>query len=539
MQTDGVDWSSRKWVVWIFVLIQIGVMLIAISNESLWIDEFWTAGFALKNNLKDLIEQWSNPQVALTPLHYLYFYFWGIFFHSGEMILRLANLPLFVLGQLSLFLALRAYPQRFAFLLLVLCALHPMVWQYANEARPYMMMYAGAEMILAYLLHIHMIQSREDGISPLFSAIFVMGCILLLGASMLGGFWVFAALAYVVYYHYNYLNWRYLKQGVTFLLLGTLLAALAVLSCMYIWSILRGGSASILSSTTVATVLFDMYELLGLSGIGPGRIELRETGMAALSPYWFGLLLAVAAVSVTLLSGLRRAVKLLGSTKVVFATMVCLLPVVIVVFSGFAMHWRVLGRHLIAELPVINLLLALGLFSLFAKPDEHGWSFRRGIAFVFLLLIIYSSFSMRFAGRHSKDDYRGAVAVAMRDIAQGKLVWWAADIFGAGYYGLVEVKWDAIFSPAANPAILKSGACAANGSGFQMVANVSTECLESLSPPNVVILSKLDTFDRKGEITSYLNTHGFVKIQTLPAFTIWRPMAAPSVPNSSVLQEAH
>lgn len=545
MKTDRVDWPPHKWSVWLFVLVQVSVMLVAITNESLWIDEFWADCFVLKDSFQGLIEQWSNPQVVLTPLFYLYFYFWGIFFHSGEMVMRLANLPLFVLGQLSLFLALRAYPKHFSYLLLALSALHPMVWQYANEARPYMMMYAGAEMILAYLLHIHTIQSREDEVAPLFSAIFVVGSILLFGASMLGGFWVFASLAYVVYFHYQHLDASYLKRGVNLLLLGILLPALALLSFIYLRSVLQGGSASILSSTTVATVLFDVYELLGLSGIGPGRIELREAGLTALTSYWIWLILAGAVVSATLVSGLQHAVKLIGCKRVALAVMVCLLPAVIVVFSGFAMHWRVLGRHLIASLPVINLLFALGLFSLLARSDERSWPFRRGIALVFLLLIIYSSLSMRFADRHRKDDYRGAAVVARQDLLQGKQVWWAAHDFGAGYYGLIDFNRDAIFSAKANTALksgkamMKSGGCSADRSGFQSVTNASKECLESLPSPDVVILSKPETFDSKGAIADYLNTHGFAKVQTLPAFSIWRPKSAAIPLGSSVLQGAN
>lgn len=545
MQIDSVNRPSGKWSVGFFVLVQVSVMLFAISNESLWIDEFWTAAFVLKDNLQGMIEQISNPQIALTPLHYLYFYFWGIFFHSGEMIMRLANLPLFVLGQVALFMALRAYPQRFALLLLALSALHPMVWQYANEARPYMMMYAGAEMILAYLLHIHTIQSREDEIPPIFSVFFVLGSMLLFGASMLGGFWVFASLAYVIYFHFRYLNAGYLKHWVNLLLLSILLFTLALLGFIYLRSVLQGGSASLLSDTTVATVLFDMYELLGLSGIGPGRIELREAGMAALSPYWFILLFSVVAVSVILLSGLQRAAKLLGITKVLFAAMICLLPVVIVIFSGFFMHWRVLGRHLIASLPVINLIFAYGLFSLFSRSGERSWSFKRGIALSFLVLIIYSSFAMRFADRHRKDDYRGVAAVARQEILQGKQVWWAAHDFGAGYYGLIDFNREAIFTTPANSALkfgnsaLEKADCSGDRSGFQLVTNASRKCLESFSPPDVVILSKPETFDNKGNIAGYLNTHGYVKVQTFPAFTIWKPKYVANPHGFSELQGAH
>jgi len=58
--------------------------------------------------------------------------------------------------------------------------------------------------------------------------------------------------------------------------------------------------------------------------------------------------------------------------------------------------------------------------------------------------------------------------------------------------------------------------------GVQAVANASTLCLLSLTTPDVVILSKPDTFDIKGDIAGYLKAQYFVVVQSLPAFTIWR-----------------
>ena len=60
-------------------------------------------------------------------------------------------------------------------------------------------------------------------------------------------------------------------------------------------------------------------------------------------------------------------------------------------------------------------------------------------------------------------------------------------------------------------------------SGVQSMGNASSECLEMLLPPDVVILSKPETFDKKGMIAAYLKAKNFVKVQSFPAFTIWRP----------------
>lgn len=58
--------------------------------------------------------------------------------------------------------------------------------------------------------------------------------------------------------------------------------------------------------------------------------------------------------------------------------------------------------------------------------------------------------------------------------------------------------------------------------GAQSIANASTPCLLNLAAPDVVILSKPDTFDTKGDIVRYLKAQHFGVVQSLPAFTIWR-----------------
>ncbi|PPD54711.1 MAG: hypothetical protein CTY12_02595 [Methylotenera sp.] len=517
MATTSYQFPIRRFGVWSFILIQICVILLAISNESLWIDEFVTAYYASLHSLDRAYELLFISKGSQTPLHYLYYYFWGQLFEPNEFNLRLANLPLFVLGQLSLFLALRAYPRNFGFFFLILSAFHPMVWQYANEARPYIMMYAGSQMILAYILHIHSIKSAGENTNILFSGIFVAGCILLFGSSMLGGFWVLTALAYVAYFHYRYLNWRYLKSGANLMLVCILLIITLLLGIYYLKSVLEGGGASRVSSTTFSTLLFDFYELLGLSGLGPGRTELRGTGAASLGNYWILLLLAGAVFSAILIRGLKSAVQLMDKREFVYVAIVTLLPVVIIVISGFAMHWRVLGRHLISVLPVLNMVYALGIVGFLNKDYSQRRKFLVLIIFIFLLLIAYSAVSMRFSDKHKKDDYRAAANIALLDISQGKHVWWAAYGLGAQHYG-VPIKYD-IDSEFKNIVIRKQ---CIDESPVKFISDAPRECLESLTQPDTIILSKLETFDPKGEIVTYLNTNKYVKVQAFSAFTIWR-----------------
>ena len=514
-RTDG-------WRVGVFALIQIFVMLLAISNESLWIDEFWTAHFGAMESFKAFYELLLVPSGSQTPLHFLHFYLWGLFSPPGEFFFRLANLPLFVAGQLAVFWSLRDYPKTFACLFLTLSAMHPMVWQYANEARPYIMMYAGAQMILAYLLHLHAASAKGRSAEPLFLLLFVLGGILLFGASLLGAFWVLAASVFVLVHHLRQSTWRELLRGVNLLLVGLLLVATALLSAYYLNSLLKGAGASRLASSTPSTVLFAVYEVLGLAGLGPSRLELRTAGFAALTPYVIGLAAAGAVLLLVLAIGLNEARRRLGTGVLLWLVTLGLFPVVVVVFSGFAMHWRVLGRHLIAALPLLNLLWALGLATLLRADGRPGQRWRRLLGAAALLFLLYSSCALRFAERHRKDDYRSAAALAQAAVAQGQKVWWAADVIGADYYGLPG-EFDVLGELTG---MHKPQQCN-DRPGVQAVANAPLQCLLTLSVPDVIVLSKPETFDIGADIAGYLKAGQFTLVQRLPAFTVWqRPVQA-------------
>jgi hypothetical protein len=170
-----------------------------------------------------------------------------------------------------------------------------------------------------------------------------------------------------------------------------------------------------------------------------------------------------------------------------------------------------------AELPLLNLVLALGLVRLLHTDGRRGQRVRGLLAISCLLFFVCSSLSQRFAPRHRKDDYRAAAAVAQQAFAQGQRVWWAAGVIGARYYGLpgeFDVMSELIV--AEKPEVCR------DVPGVLQIANASTQCLSTLGAPEVVILSKPETFDIKGDIVGYLKAHRFEVVQSLPAFTVWR-----------------
>jgi hypothetical protein len=500
-------------------------MLLAISSESLWIDEFWTAYFAEVGSLREWIDLVLIPSGSQTPIHFFHYFVWGKLFESTELALRMANLPLFLLGQLALFCALRPYSRTFAWFYLAVGALHPMVWQYANEARPYIMIYAGAQMVLAYLLHLQARIVWHLDESPWFAAVFVVGGILLFGASLLGAFWVFASGIYTIYLHHRHLGWRYLARGAHPALLGSFIVVVALLCVYYISSLLQGAGGSRVSTTTPASLAFAAYELLGLSGIGPGRHELRDDGLAALRPHLPALLAAAAILAVTLVSGAREALRRLGAWELTVIVTLALLPVFIVVLSGFVMGWRVLGRHLFATVPVINLLLALGLVRLWQAPGGRARLLGRITAAACIGVLAASALSMRFAPQHAKDDYKLAADIANDGLARGLRVWWAADYLGAHYYQLPGA-----FDYRGELTSIHQPPSCTDLPGVQATSNLSAACMRTLSPPDILVFARPETFDKSGDIRRYLQAGGYVKVQEMPAIDIWRPAASITPP---------
>ena len=129
---------------------------------------------------------------------------------------------------------------------------------------------------------------------------------------------------------------------------------------------------------------------------------------------------------------------------------------------------------------------------------------------------------------YTKDDYLAAAATAKQEVAAGKRVWWAADALGARYYGLPgDFDYMGELTGQHKPHVCR------DQPGVQAIAAAPAGCLEKLLAPDVVILSKPETFDAKGVIAAYLKAGRFAKTQELPAFTIWRPAPATGAATSA------
>ena len=169
---------------------------------------------------------------------------------------------------------------------------------------------------------------------------------------------------------------------------------------------------------------------------------------------------------------------------------VVLLSILSIFVLALIVHWRVLPRHFIPLVALVNLLYAYGL----ASWSRIRWPYP-AVSVVAIIFLAYSSLSVRLEPRHAKDDYERAAALAAAEIAKGGRVWWIADPRGALYYGLPVESADFVHPYSSLPAD---------------------------EAPSLVLVSRPETYDSRNVVANYLAANGYRAIDTFPAFTAWQ-----------------
>jgi hypothetical protein len=246
------------------------------------------------------------------------------------------------------------------------------------------------------------------------------------------------------------------------------------------------------------SVCFVGYELLGFGGLGPGRLELRTTGLAALRPHLIWLALYGVAIAILMGTAVLQEVKGRNRRHLVLA-LCCGVPPAFILAVGCVAHFRVLGRHFAPMVPVLLLLSGSGLAWLWSRPG--AWA--RVVALAFCGLSLLSCLSLRFSPLHEKDNYRAAAAWARTALSKGQLVWWNAAGVGAQYYDV--------------PLTTDPG----RGGAALLVLNPARGTLNHLPLPQVVIASKPDLYDGQSALAELLREQRFQPACRLNAFVIW------------------
>ncbi len=470
-----------------FCAVLVGAL--AVTNQSLWIDE---GAAALKAMEPSLGGWWHNLRTegnSNLQLIGQLFYLWGWekIFGASEISLRASNIPFFAGGVCAL--AWGMSPHRTRQTALVFLSLtNAFLWYYLSEARPYIVLFGFASLTAACLFRL--LRAPEEALaSPLWFRFFCAGLFGLCLTSLIAVPWALGAMVAVLYWSGPRAVTRtVLRFKGSFLVLAI---AMTGLGLYYLWTMQIGARASGVGRTGWSSVAYIFYELFGLAGLGPGRLQLRAQGFGELAPFLPFLALGAGAVLVLLLAALGSLKERMGKREIVFFLIAVAGPLLLVLAAGVSGRMRLLGRHLTPLLPFLLALLAIGLTN--CLKAFSAWKKIAGWAALAVLLL--SALEVRFAPRHRRDDYRSAAMVARQAQQEGKAVWWLADISTGLYY---EVPLDSA------------------------QVDASPDRPQTQTPPEVVIFSKPDVYDGSGKAQAYLRENDFRLVQTLPAFTIWR-----------------
>jgi len=443
------------------------------------------------------------------PIYMLWLWAWIRLFGTSEWALRAANIPWFVVGAVGLIRWSKRGQISSSLILVMLVCLSPFLWFYLNEVRPYIMQFAGAALFLGGVLATIFVGSRGNCMR--FEAAdcwaVALGAVLLCGTSLLGVPWLLAGLLVLA------LSWRSGTVEVSRSCLpSTLIGAvlLLILAVHYVGTLRRGAGPYINDSPFFLTLGFSFYELLGFVGLGPSRLDLRQSGISELRPF-VPVLLASAIIWTTAIGvAARRPGQEQKSNQrlVLYILALVTLPLI---FLGVLSEWRsfrVLGRHMTPLLPVLLLVLGATLSAL--RSSSRSW--HSLVLAAPLLLWAFSAASWRVSERHRKDDYQLASQVAAEALRQGKTVWWAAHYFGAAYYGLPLERGEG-----AAASVVRSRQTPA----FLGFYSPRPEELRGLSPPDLLIISKADTFDGHGALYAFATDHGYQEPVVAAAFRFY------------------
>jgi hypothetical protein len=486
------------------------VAMLAISSNSLWVDEFGTWLLTRADSLGSWwrrLETWPDSDSQL-PLYHLYMYLWSSVSGTNALAMRASNIALFLAANVALCWPFRSTP-RIALLVGATGCLSAPLWYYLNEIRPYIMLHMGVCLMFGGAIEIasSRAQTRLIGLLMLCT-----GAVFSIGASVLGAAWVGAVLIFVVTY------WVAVERRPIGELIGGHNAVLLVtgLCCLLVIAhdvrmILQGRNPTLLHDNSVSSVLFSFYANLGLLGVGPGMLDLRAHGPGALYPYLPIVVPAALVLGVVAVAGLQELRSRLGASTVALLIVCIALPILFTLAVGWMLHWRVLPRHLLPLVPLFSVLYAFGLTRILGQ-SPFGWA----AAVLALSILAYSSLSVRYSARHNKDDYKYASGLTASELAQGGHVWWVADYRGLLYYGIPIVS---------DPRELRT---APGGRKAGLVVDTTFAAWSQQEPPTLVLVSRPDTYDRQGQVSRYLSSNGYRIAQTFPAFTAWRPPHRPA-----------
>jgi hypothetical protein len=449
------------------------------SGRSFWMDEGGTVFRAMMPTIRDwwaMMLQLKGSDV-LMPLYMLYAWFWHqVIGATSEYALRLSNLPWLVLAAVVL-VRVRFWP--------LVCLISPFVLYFVDDFRPYVMQIAAGSCAAAALGRWFDGggQSEWRGVHAVCAS-----CVFLIACSMTGAVWAAGVAAAAVVAKPDCLGsgafWRKASPWIA--------VALAA-GGYYVRMMMGGYRATEIENAGFLNLLFGVYEMTGLLGLGPGKEEVR-LGLGAVIPHLWLLIPGALCIAAAWTFGVRRRVRESPSRITLAAAAAVLIPLAILAVFGALMDFRVLGRHLSPAIPAILLPIAHCLSSAPANK-----SLVRVCGALACLAMVVSSLTVRLHPRHAKDDYRSATAMAIKALGEGKRIWWQADMNAARYY-----------------AYRHGGMRSVN-----LIQVLESDPPTGLMFADVVVINRPDLRFRGVDYQSELRRNFFQPLARFPGFEVW------------------
>lgn len=491
----AADTQNRAGIAWRYLLPSLLILLLMPSDRSLWIDEGVMAWFAGHGSFYSLWRDIAGAHGSDAQLPLAIIWFWAItkMVGTGEIAMRATNLLWLGVGCFCLAKAGRRLGVSWLPLFFVV---QPFVWFYADEIRPYaMQLEEGCLLVLGLTNYLVDGELTARNLVLLLVAGWILCATSMLGLISFGS----AMLVLVVLQ----IGRRQIPGSRIWLILSVGTVIFLPLGLYYAWTLRQGSGGAKVWTLGIANPALILYDFFGFNGFGPGREELRVLAKAGgiagaiqgLTRYILPIgvlsasyLLCLVSIARSLRDRSRRQM-LIPFVAVPFIALVALFFAAVVVKFPF---W---SRHLAAAFPFVVTTLGVLLHDTYRRSRKWGQFL---FCLIFTLLLI-SSFELRFARRHDKDDYRSATATALTALQQGQSVLWAADDATGDYYGLEK----------------------ANRGNLIRLVNPSSGELP-WAAPDWIILSKSDLYDSQGAIRKYVSDRGYRLESTPLTFSIYR-----------------
>jgi len=508
------DWLKQA-LAWLVLPVTFGL---AITHQSLWMDEGYTVWFAAHKTFGSFLSALmgapgatGDPQMLF---YLLYMWGWVKVFGESEFALRAANIPFALL-----FLGAMAWAaERFLKLsnLWVLFCLSPFFWFYLNDARPYvaLMTFATAAIValLAYLEY-PTEYARTAPWCSLIALLFMWGTHIL-GALLFPSILVMVLAAAVTDEN---LRSRFVRDWSRPLL--CCLPVFLALGAFFVWASAHGVSKE-RGESGFSNLAFALYEFTGFSGLGPPRLELRQTPHPYIfAPYW--QLLAFGAVPMLFLGYLTFRKR--PSSTVRYLGIGLIVGVATAIGLAKIEHFQILGRHMAVFFPLLWMMLMLWAKPLFSSPSERNLT----IATVLAVGVVWAVSDARLISlsKYERDSFRNAVSIAETKARQDDAtILWVADTHAAAYYGIRATK------------ILGSSETGnENGLGWRVTTHAidaqnwspeeAASYVSTSKKPLILVVSRPDLFDNTGAWHALIQQQQPMEVAQLTAFSIyeWQP----------------